>query len=56
MLNSLGRDEVDSIIEELETVTVTCDFCNRQYSFDVVDVAQLFAGGQTEEGDKSQRH
>jgi molecular chaperone Hsp33 len=56
MLNSLGRDEVDSIIEELETVTVTCDFCNRQYSFDAVDVAQLFASGQTEEGDKSQRH
>jgi molecular chaperone Hsp33 len=56
MLNSLGRDEVDSIIEELETVTVTCDFCNRQYSFDAVDVVQLFASGQTGEGDKSQRH
>lgn len=56
MLNSLGRDEVDSIIEELETVTVTCDFCNRQYSFDAVDVVQLFASGQTREGDKSQRH
>ncbi len=56
MLNSLGRDEVDSIIEELETVTVTCDFCNRQYSFDAVDVVQLFASGQTREGDRSQRH
>ena len=56
MLNSLGRDEVDSIIEELDTVTVTCDFCNRQYSFDVVDVAQLFASGQTGEADKSQQH
>jgi molecular chaperone Hsp33 len=56
MLNSLGRDEVDSIIEELDTVTVTCDFCNRQYSFDSVDVVQLFASGQTGEGDRSQRH
>ncbi len=56
MLNSLGREEVDSIIEELDTVTVTCDFCNRQYSFDVVDVAQLFASGQTSEADKSQQH
>ncbi|HSQ09087.1 MAG TPA: Hsp33 family molecular chaperone HslO [Burkholderiaceae bacterium] len=56
MLNSLGRDEVDSIIEELDTVTVTCDFCNRQYSFDAVDVVQLFASGQTGEGDRSQRH
>jgi molecular chaperone Hsp33 len=56
MLNSLGREEVDSIIEELDTVTVTCDFCNRQYSFDVVDVAQLFASGQTSEADKSRQH
>ena len=56
MLNSLGRDEVDSIIEELDTVTVTCDFCNRQYSFDAVDVVQLFTSGQTGEGDQSQRH
>lgn len=56
MLNSLGRDEVDSIVEELDTVTVTCDFCNRQYSFDAVDVAQLFASGQTGEADRSQQH
>lgn len=56
MLVSLGREEVDSIIEELETVAVTCDFCGRQYSFDAVDVTQLFTSGETAEADDSQRH
>ena len=56
MLVSLGREEVDSIIEELTAVTVTCDFCGRQYSFDAVDVAQLFASGETAEADDSRRH
>jgi molecular chaperone Hsp33 len=56
MLVSLGREEVDSIIEELVTVTVTCDFCGRQYSFDAVDVAQLFASGETTEADARLQH
>lgn len=56
MLVSLGREEVDSIIAELATVTVTCDFCGRQYSFDAVDVAQLFASGETIEADARLQH
>jgi molecular chaperone Hsp33 len=56
MLISLGRAEVDSIIEEMKSVTVTCDFCNRQYSFDVVDVAQLFTSGNTAPETQSTRH
>jgi molecular chaperone Hsp33 len=56
MLVSLGRDEVDSIIDELGTVMVTCDFCSRQYSFDAVDVAQLFVSGDTAEPDDRTQH
>lgn len=56
MLISLGRAEVDSIIEEMKSVTVTCDFCNRQYSFDVVDVVQLFTSGNTAPEPQSTRH
>ncbi|MGE5714012.1 MAG: Hsp33 family molecular chaperone HslO [Betaproteobacteria bacterium] len=56
MLVSLGREEVDSIIAELATVTVTCDFCGRQYAFDVVDAAQLFASGETIEADSTRQH
>ena len=43
MLVSLGQEEVDSIIAEQGSVTVTCEFCGRKYSFDPVDAAHLFA-------------
>ncbi|MEO8308603.1 MAG: Hsp33 family molecular chaperone HslO [Pseudomonadota bacterium] len=42
MLQSLGREEIDSILEEQGTVTVTCEFCQRPYTFDAVDAGQLF--------------
>ena len=45
MLVSLGQEEVDSIIAEQGSVTVTCEFCGRKYSFDPVDAAHLFACG-----------
>lgn len=56
MLKSLGRAEVDSIIEEMREVTVTCDFCNRRYVFDAVDVARLFTSGETEPAADTTRH
>lgn len=43
MLRLLGLDEVHSIIEEQGNIDVDCEFCNRHYSFDVVDAEQLFA-------------
>jgi molecular chaperone Hsp33 len=56
MLVSLGKEEVDSIIVEQGTVTVTCDFCNRRYTFDAVDAAQLFRSGATAPPDEATRH
>ena len=44
MLLSLGQEEVDSIVAEQGSVTVTCEFCGRQYAFDPVDAAHLFVG------------
>jgi molecular chaperone Hsp33 len=43
MLRLLGRDEVSSILEERGSVEVNCEFCNRHYAFDTVDVEQIFA-------------
>jgi molecular chaperone Hsp33 len=43
MLVSLGKDEVDNIIEEQNEVTITCEFCNANYRFDKVDLEQLFS-------------
>ena len=45
MLISLGQGEVDSILAEQGSVTVTCEFCGRRYSFDPVDAAHLFKRG-----------
>jgi molecular chaperone Hsp33 len=56
MLISLGRAEVDSIIDEMQHVTVTCDFCSRQYVFDAVDAVQLFTSGDTEAAPLTTRH
>jgi molecular chaperone Hsp33 len=42
MLQSLGETETRSVLAERGEVEVRCDFCNRAYVFDAVDVAQLF--------------
>lgn len=43
MLNALGEDETRSVLRERGNVEVSCDFCNKTYRFDAVDVEQLFA-------------
>jgi molecular chaperone Hsp33 len=45
MLQGLGEQEIRSIIAERGEVEVRCDFCNRAYTFDAVDVEQLFNAG-----------
>jgi molecular chaperone Hsp33 len=50
MLRALGRDEVDSIVEEFGQAEVRCEFCSRAYRLDAVDCAALFTapgGGPT---------
>ncbi len=42
MLQSLGREESDSLIVERGLVEVGCDFCGIQYRFDAVDVGEMF--------------
>ena len=43
MIRSLGREEADGIVAERGEIEVGCDFCGKQYHFDAVDSAQLFA-------------
>ena len=47
MLNSLGVEEVDSILAEQGQIEVGCEFCGQQYRFDPVDAAQIFASPAT---------
>jgi molecular chaperone Hsp33 len=42
MLRSLGSDEIRSLLAERGNVEVNCDFCNRTFRFDAVDIEHLF--------------
>ena len=44
VLKALGAAEIRSLLEERGNVEVRCDFCNRAYTFDAVDIEHLFAG------------
>jgi len=47
MLKMLGQAEVDAALADLGTLAIDCDFCSRNYQFDKVDCAQLFASETT---------
>jgi molecular chaperone Hsp33 len=42
MLQGLGREEFDSLIEERGSAEVGCEFCGAQYRFDAVDGGEVF--------------
>ncbi len=43
LVRSLGQDEARAALAEQGMLTVTCEFCGRDYRYDSVDVEQLFA-------------
>ena len=49
ILQALGGPEVHALLVERGEVEVRCEFCNRAWRFDAVDVASLFAPGQTQQ-------
>jgi molecular chaperone Hsp33 len=55
MLRSLGAEEIRSVLAERGEVEVRCDFCNRAYRFDSVDIEQLFAAAPAADGSET-RH
>jgi molecular chaperone Hsp33 len=50
MLQGLGEAETRGVLAERGEVEVRCDFCNRAYVFDAVDVARLFNAGASADG------
>ena len=40
-LISLGRDALEEMLRETNEITVDCEFCNQQYTFDAVDIGKL---------------
>ena len=53
MLQGLGEAETRSVLAERGEVEVRCDFCNRAYVFDAVDVGQLFNAGVAADSPRS---
>lgn len=43
MLRSLGREEAQGALGEEGRMEVTCEFCNRRYHLDSVDLSSLFS-------------
>jgi molecular chaperone Hsp33 len=47
MLLTLDKVEVIELLEAEGEVAVTCEFCNAHYSFDRIDIEQVFLAGET---------
>jgi molecular chaperone Hsp33 len=43
MLLALGKADVEGVLAEKGRVEVDCDFCNKRYLFDPVDIGALFS-------------
>jgi molecular chaperone Hsp33 len=42
----LGQEEAEDELKGKNSIVVTCDFCNKEYVFDRIDVAKIFADRQ----------
>ncbi len=54
LVRALGLEEARAALAEQGTLTVTCEFCGRDYRYDAVDIEQLFAADGTAQA--SPRH
>ncbi len=42
VLQMLGREDINNLLMEQGSVSVDCEFCGKHYTFDAVDVEQVF--------------
>lgn len=42
VIRILGEEEAKSLLKEREKIEITCDFCNKHYSYDPIDITMLF--------------
>ncbi|MBL7003668.1 MAG: Hsp33 family molecular chaperone HslO [Gammaproteobacteria bacterium] len=42
IIRSVGKAEIDKLLEERDDIEIVCEFCNQAYVFDAVDVSALF--------------
>lgn len=42
VLKMMGKEDIEQLVDERGKVEIQCDFCNKDYQFDAIDVALLF--------------
>ena len=55
-LRLLGRQELESVLLERGEIEVNCEFCNKHYRFDKIDVEQLLRGDKNMSAVSQIRH
>ncbi|NOS74299.1 MAG: Hsp33 family molecular chaperone HslO [Methyloglobulus sp.] len=55
-LRMLGRQELESVLQERAQIEVNCEFCNKYYRFDRIDVEQILRSGKNISTDAQTRH
>lgn len=48
----LGRKEAEEEIKDKQVIVVTCDFCNKEYVFDRVDIEKIFSDKENQTSGK----
>lgn len=48
----LGRKEAEEEIKDKQVIVVTCEFCNKEYTFDRVDIEKIFSDAEHDAGKK----
>ncbi|HIP95268.1 MAG TPA: Hsp33 family molecular chaperone HslO [Leucothrix sp.] len=57
VIYALGETDANVLIKEQGTIGVDCEFCNKHYALDKIDVARLFSNGViTDSSDKKMIH
>ncbi len=42
VINVLGQKDAQELLDEKGVIAINCDFCNKKYDFDAVDIAMIF--------------
>ena len=56
MLVSLGRKELEGLVQERGEVEVTCEFCGKSYRYSVVEMQKLFEATEAKASAASPKH
>lgn len=48
VIQMLGKNEINSILSEQGRVSISCDYCVKEYIFDAIDCTALFSGSNSQ--------